>query len=82
MPNSMTRTDTELQRDNVQSTLDAITDEYWSTTKLLRTHPFKNRRAQLEAMKHQGRLIAAINALTEARNAVSAIVSELPRKEA
>ena len=81
MTNSMTRADAEVQRDNVKHVLDKITAEYWACNEHLTKAAFKSRRAQLEAMKHQGRLIEAIDALTTAHAAVGRIVSELPRKE-
>ena len=79
---TMTRIDAEVQRGNVKHVLDKITAEYWACNEHLTKAAFKSRRAQLEAMKHQARLIDAIDALTTAHSAVAAIVSELPREEA
>jgi len=76
-----TRADAEAEQGNVQHVLDTVTAEYWATSKIMQEHAFSNRRAQLEAMKHQARLVEAIDKLTEARNAVAAIVSKLPREE-
>jgi len=78
---TMTRADADVQQGNVQHVLDKVTAEYWATSKLMDTHAFGSRRAQLECMKHQARLVEAIDKLTEARNAVAAIVSKLPREE-
>jgi len=78
---TMTRVDADVQQGNVQHVLDKVTAEYWATSKMMQEHAFSNRRAQLEAMKHQARLVDAIDKLTEARNAVAKIVSALPREE-
>ena len=78
---TMTRIDAEVQRDNVRHVLNTLTAEYWATNEHLTKATFKSRRAQLEAMKHQGRLIDAIDALTTATTMVDRIVSELPREE-
>ena len=78
---TMTRADADVQQGNVQHVLNKITAEYWATSKVMQEHAFTNRRAQLEAMKHQARLVEAIDKLTEATRAVAAIVSALPREE-